>query len=1290
MKLKSTGRKILSAMLAAAMTFSVMASTAVSSATAAEDHGFAASLEEEYVDPDREYGSDVRWWLAEASNTDEALLEEIQAMYDAGFHGVELCMQSDNNAPDADYAYGSDMWSHKWKLMMNKLLDLGMEVSLTSGTNWSTSNVPGLDPDSQQASQVVAMGKVKVAAGETVTSLPKPATMRESNKGTFIGAYAYRYVKEEEKTITGGRRPVNYTSYTVADGTAIDLSKVTAFTEGETIYDQAINWTAPDDGEYMIFAYWTHGNYVTASPAAETCYATNYFDEKGVEALREFWESHYLSDPELNEKILEGDVQLFMDSIEINPTGGITWWSEDIRNEFIARKGYDPLPYLFLVEGLPQVNAVYNPYYEPAMGYHELDDQEALREKIVNDWVDILTQLYCENMLAPLKEWLNSVGIKTRAQISYGRSFEITEPSAYVDYPEAECGNQYNQVDIMRLHTAGGKLQNKVVSSETGTGLPTYSTTDQMRLHDLYPLYATGIQRVVWHIWSAVYSYGENSAWPGWGSNFDRWGNREPAYEDFDEFNAHIGRVQQLLQTGKSRTDIGFIHNNWNQGLRFGGGTGDDITGMNWMLAHMGVYYRSTELQDNGYTYDYLSPDLLKADGVYFDETTKTVELAGYKAIVLYQNWLDIDGAKLILDWARKGLKVVILEGAAERTPFNDGEDAELSEVIEQLKALDTVRTAEIYDASDEFDYFKPMDEGYDDGVLEALQELGVRPYAEYVEPNHQLLTQTRQDENGNRYLYAYNYCSNDYHQNSHLESVRNEDHGLNIQTEIRMDGMFIPYQIDAWSGKVTEIGNYYYENGQTVFPIDLDFDNIALFAFEAVEEEKFHVTATNADAVYAAEDGMVVRAAGSGDYYAVTNDGSLFEYNLKVPAPYDITGWNLNLESWTAGANKITSEETIGNVHTVNTKVETVKTEINVQLDKLDTWNNIPEIGKNVSGLGHYEATFHWDADAADGAYLDFGDKFASSMKVWINGQKVGGDISTNPTKLPQSVIEGVEGAEQYTGGVNWMKPVVDIGEYLVDGENSIVIDYSSSLGNVQLSRGAVREQLNVYGSWQVNGIYRPYGPAQAVIVPYAEETIAAPEAEPVKSASAPESVQVGSDFDVTVVTAGCVTDVKLYNEYDMAIGAKNVTVAENEDGTKTFVITVSAGTVGSRTFKVVTKGPESYYKDSGKAVSLEITSVAPVLVSFDLPETAVANRTFIVKATTDMAATKIAVYNEFGTKMGLRSLSCKVVDGQKVWTGVMAIGTKGERTFTAYAVNKYGVQSEALTGNISVKAFA
>ena len=128
-------KRIIAALLSAAMIVTgIPVSAAGNQAQApagnvqARSSAFQKALESKYIDPDRVYSSDVRWWLGSASATDETLLEEIQALYDGGFRGVELCMQSDGVAPDKDYAYGSEMWSHKWKLMMNKLLDMGMAV----------------------------------------------------------------------------------------------------------------------------------------------------------------------------------------------------------------------------------------------------------------------------------------------------------------------------------------------------------------------------------------------------------------------------------------------------------------------------------------------------------------------------------------------------------------------------------------------------------------------------------------------------------------------------------------------------------------------------------------------------------------------------------------------------------------------------------------------------------------------------------------------------------------------------------------------------------------------------------------------------------------------------------------------------------------------------------------------------------------------------------------------------------------------------------------------------------
>ena len=1144
-------KKVVASLLIALMISSSAFSAVPTMAEA--DSSFKEMLESSYTDPDRVYSSDVRWWLGEASNTDEVLLDEIQALYDGGFRGVELCMQSDEAADDATYAYGSEMWAHKWNLMMNKLLDLGMGVYLTSGTNWATSNVPAssIDPASQEALQVLAISDVEkpmtVKAGETYSgAVQLPAVSQENTELNSV--YAYKIGKTDDGT---DRTTIEYGS-AVKLWDRRDETHEEFVTQGSDAKDYTVTWTAPEgEGEYQIIATWSQGAYNSYAPGTEPCYTTNYFDERGVEALKKFWEEHYLSDPGLVEKIKEGDVQLFMDSLELTYGDGFTWWCEDAVEKFQEIKGYDPMPYIIMVSGIGSgFEFSLNTYYdmngvndfvfgEQNMATYMLSsndeyDNLTLREQLVNDWQDVMTQLYEERMLKPLKEWLNGIGIETRAQISYGKAVEITEPSAYVDYPEAENLNQYNQVDILRLHTAGAKLQNKVLSTETGGNESNYSQSFQRLLDEIYSQYAAGFQRVVWHIWTSEYGYG-NWEWPGYLSGmggFYRWGNREPSYVNYDEFNAHIGRIQKLVQTGKSRTDIGFIHNSWTQGMRTYAEDGSySQKSKNWQYAHEGVEYRSTELQDHGYTYDYVSPDLLTIDRsddgdyvampgevtkVEYNAETGTLEGAGYKAPVIYQDWMDPDGAETILDLAKQGMPVVILENAAQISTFTSDVSSKgnkLGDIMAEMKGLENVRVAAVND--EKINYRKAETGAYDDDVYEKLLELGVTPYAGFEEENHQILTQTREDEDGNRYLYAYNYCPNDYHQYSSKEEVKAEDHGLNCTTEIKMEGQYIPYMIDSYSGEVTELADYSYEDGNTVFTIDLDYSNIALYAFEAVDQEKENtIKSTTASASYMSENGPVIRVTEAGTYETELNNGNKVSSEVEeVAAVTDITDWTLNVTSWTAGDQVLSSVEKIGDVTTENKLTETKKTEINgIKLDTLTTWDNITEVGKEVSGTGVYTAEFEWDSTKADGAYIDFGDTLDQSMTVEINGVRVNGTESQNPTKKAVTVegtvynengeevaYEGTEGRVEYTGGINWDKPVVDVGEYLQDGTNTIRIVYNSSITNAALAAGLIEERDMVgqawYGApsiwWGTDVTYRSNGPAQAKLVPYRDVQI-------------------------------------------------------------------------------------------------------------------------------------------------------------------------------------------------------
>lgn len=84
-----SGKKILSAVLSAALLLPAASALA-------EDDAFAAEIERRYTAPSIDSRSEVRWWMAEAGHTDETIRAEIQAMYDGGFRGVELCAQGED------------------------------------------------------------------------------------------------------------------------------------------------------------------------------------------------------------------------------------------------------------------------------------------------------------------------------------------------------------------------------------------------------------------------------------------------------------------------------------------------------------------------------------------------------------------------------------------------------------------------------------------------------------------------------------------------------------------------------------------------------------------------------------------------------------------------------------------------------------------------------------------------------------------------------------------------------------------------------------------------------------------------------------------------------------------------------------------------------------------------------------------------------------------------------------------------------------------------------------------
>ena len=120
---------------------------------------FAAQIAGDYAQPEMKYRPYARWWLAEGSHTDETLKESVQELYDDGYGGIEFVTLDESQYLDKEtYAWGSPEWIHDTKVIIEECNRLGMSVSMTSGTHWSTANLVSITPDEEAASQGLIAG----------------------------------------------------------------------------------------------------------------------------------------------------------------------------------------------------------------------------------------------------------------------------------------------------------------------------------------------------------------------------------------------------------------------------------------------------------------------------------------------------------------------------------------------------------------------------------------------------------------------------------------------------------------------------------------------------------------------------------------------------------------------------------------------------------------------------------------------------------------------------------------------------------------------------------------------------------------------------------------------------------------------------------------------------------------------------------------------------------------------------------------------------------------------------
>jgi len=224
-------------------------------------------------------------------------------------------------------------------------------------------------------------------------------------------------------------------------------------------------------------------------------------------------------------------------------------WTPGFREEFIHRKGYDPLPWL-----LTFVQTVTN---DKKNSNRRVLDSEEKAARFEWDYRDVINQLYMENGFSICKKMINQAGLRFDWE-PYSGPFNTTQGSALADLPMGEFWSNSNGGINLSIPAAARAENKPLVGAEAFTGRPevsNFTETPALLKKSTDGAFLSGVNRLILHHW--VHQPFDDKYQPGmcmgwWGTHFGRF---QTWFEPGKEFFKYIARCQFLLQQGQGVVD---------------------------------------------------------------------------------------------------------------------------------------------------------------------------------------------------------------------------------------------------------------------------------------------------------------------------------------------------------------------------------------------------------------------------------------------------------------------------------------------------------------------------------------------------------------------------------------------------------------------------------------------------------------------------------------------------------------------------------------------------------------
>ncbi|CEN59796.1 hypothetical protein ASPCAL02240 [Aspergillus calidoustus] len=882
-----------------------------------------------------------RYWIPDASIPVASVQQDIADLASNGAGGLQFVpfyyYGNPSGAPPLTdwnvFGFGTEAFRHLFEGALeaavenNVLMDFALGASQGQGTP--------AEPGTEGLSLQLQLGVMTVNPGTVVTGpVPGPQNLTETllSGGGFMHGLADAE-KGELKAVIAGR----VISESASDNTAtkkVRLDEQSIIDLSQYVENGRLNWQAPaGNGNWKIFSFWEGftnqvsctGGVNGTTTIEKGSLVVDHFSEAGARLHTDFFDNHVLVDSTTNEGLRTHSAYAWEDSMELLFA---LPWTRGFLTRFETTHGYSLVKYLPLLFG--QANSwgenfppypeeyEYGEYYPDGLSIHNAN------------YRDTLSECYQEYLHSHV-QWAKSHGIGFSAQPSYNLPLSFANEIPAVDGPEGESLTFGDRLDAYRSLSGPAQLAGKTdISSEVGAmSIPAFSQTIPDLLLSIKKSYAAGLTMMVIHGMSYSGPY-VGTSWPGYqpfAYRFtDTWSRVQPSWQHMKDTLDYLGRNQHILKAGKPRIDLAMYY-----------------SPSRWSSNQV---YDSDNLQQQGYAYNFISPQNLHLPNVSVSDGLLAPNGPGYQALV-FLNDTRIDDKVLskVKEFSHAGLPVFFV-GDVQSPPLSPqpNETGNTSDMVEELIKNDNIHHVSTYDE-----------------LPAALEMAEIIPRVQIDAVNSSVLSVYRTEpESGIDYIWLFN----------------NAAVATTFTADFRVHGR-LPFSLNAWTGTPRPIARYSFSDNRLRIPLTLQSFETTIIALKPLTVARPPWVAYSTDLVEAVNynrDGRLV-ASLKGPAVVTINGTENKTLSAVVPSPTELKHWDLEIHDWRAIPNDTSIEPQIL-VHKFANQ-------------SLLPWNDISPELEAMSGIGIYSAKFAVPNIKGIGGFLSVGAIF-HTLRAWVNGHQL------------------------------------------------------------------------------------------------------------------------------------------------------------------------------------------------------------------------------------------------------------------------------------------------------------